>query len=240
MADTPIVYHLDSLYRQAFPDVASKVLTKLDGVRDLGMSKLDQALGDGFQLGGDTGRPAPQLDFKGIDTTIIVQGDEMSYLGTPIFQPVTFMGGMYQQFGTGRQQGEVVDAAYAGWMLPATTTVEFKRSKEITKSHPSTGIGTTKELWQIEDWEITIRGLILDGQPNYFPEGQLRQLLSYEKIVDAIDVQGAMFNYLGIRRLVIESLSIGQVAGKPNVIPFQMQCVSDEPLELFILSNSIK
>lgn len=239
MAENPIVYHLNSLYRSAFPDLASKVLVKLDGSRDLGLRQLDNALGDGFKPGYGGERSELALGWEGIDTTVIVQGEALSYLGTPIFQPVSFLGGTYQQFGTGRQQGNVVDAVYAGWTLPPTTTVEFKRSKDITKSHPSTGIGTTKELWQIDDWDITIRGLILDGQPNYFPEGQLRQLMSYEKIVDAIDVQGAMFNYLGIRRLVIESLSIGQVAGKPNVTPFQMQCVSDEPLELFILSNQL-
>ena len=239
MAEANVSYHIDSLYRQAFPDAASKVLTRLDGVRDLGLRKLDEALGNGYKVETEARPTDRALDFSGIEGTVLVQGDELSYLGTPIFQPITFLGGVYQVLGSGTQQGQVLDASYVGWQLPATTTAEFKRSKVITKSRPSTASGTTKELWAFDDWDVTIRGLILDGQPNYFPVGQLRQLLSYEKVVEAIDVVGDMFTYLGIKRLVVESLSIGRVAGSPNVIPFQMSCVSDEPLELSILSNSL-
>jgi hypothetical protein len=234
-------FDLDSLYRLAFPDLASKVLTRLDGVRDVALRKLDEkVLGNGFQIGADVDRPEPKLNFNGIKAVHLVQGEEFSDYGTPIFQPVTFLGGVYQVLGTGAEQGQVVDDNYVGWRLPATTLAEFKRSKEITKSRPSTANGTTKELWAFSDWNITIRGLILDSQPNYFPEGQLRQLLRWERVVDAIDVSGDMFTYLGIRRLVIEDLSLGRVAGSPNVIPFQMQCVSDEPLELSILTNAIQ
>jgi hypothetical protein len=232
-------FNVQSLYRSAFPDLASKALVRADGARDLGLRQLDAALGDGFRPGYGGQRSELALDFEGIDTKLIVQGDAMSYLGTPIFQPITFLGGVYQQLGTGPQAGQVVDAPYVGWALPATTTAEFARAKEITKSRPSTATGTTKEMWAFDDWDITIRGLILDGQPNYFPQAVLRELLSWEKIVDSIDVSGDMFTYLGIKRLIIEKVSIGKVAGSPNVVPFQLSCASDEPLELSILSNSI-
>jgi hypothetical protein len=222
MAD--IVYSIDNLYRQAFPDLASKPLAKLEGTRDVGMAKLDEALGNGFKLG---------------KVQTIVQGDELSYLGTPIFQPITFLGGMYPQLGTGADAGKLVELPYVGWVLPATTTAEFTRAKDITKSAPNGAFGSTKEVWAFGDWDITIRGLILDGQPNFFPKAQLRELASWEKVVDAIDVTGDMFTYLGIKRLVIESINIGRVNGMPNVIPFQMQCVSDEPLELAIQSNQL-
>lgn len=239
--ESQLHFNIDSLYRLAFPDLASKVLTRVDGARDLAVRKLDEkVLGQGVQIDTSSKRPEPKLDFKGIKTQLIIQGDEFSDYGTPIFQPITFLGGVYQVLGTGTAAGQVVDDEYAGWRLPATATAEFKRSKEITKSKPSTANGTTKELWAFSDWSITIRGLILDSQPNYFPEGQLRQLLRWERIVDAIDVAGDMFTYLGIHRLVIEDLSVGRVAGSPNVIPFQMQCVSDEPLELSILTNAIQ
>lgn len=238
--ESQVHFNIDSLYRLAFPDLASKVLTRLDGVRDVALGKLDEkVLGQGVQVDLHPARPEPKLDFKGINAQLLIQGEEFSDYGTPIFQPITFLGGVYQVLGTGTAAGQVVDDEYAGWRLPATATAEFKRSKEITKSKPSTANGTTKELWAFSDWSITIRGLILDSQPNYFPEGQLRQLLRWERIVDAIDVAGDMFTYLGIHRLVIEDLSVGRVAGSPNVIPFQMQCVSDEPLELSIISNNL-
>lgn len=229
-------YHLSDLYRQAFPDLASKPLVKLEGVKDLALAKLDTALGDGYKVP-TQGAPKAQLDYRGIEGKVIVQGDELSYLGTPIFQPITFLGGVYKQLGTGAQQGQVVQATYAGWTLPATATAEFKRGKEITKTSPNGASGSTKELWAFSDWDITIRGLLLDGQPGFFPAGQLREMLGWEKVADSIEVSGEMFGFLGIKRLVIEDFNLGKVAGMPNVIPFQMQCVSDEDLILSIKNN---
>jgi hypothetical protein len=255
MEETKVNYNVGNLYQVAFPDLASRAIgrlangavTELDGARDLGLRKGEEALdsihpalGNAYHV--DTQRrPGPVLDFQGINAVHLVQGEELSVLGTPIFQPVTFLGGKLLTLGAGNQQGQVVEDDFVSWRLPATTTAEFKRSKVITKSHPSTANGTTKELWAFDDWDVTIRGLILDAQPDYFPTGELRQLLRWEKVVDSVEVAGDMFTYLGIRRLVIESLSIGRVAGQPNTIPFQMSCVSDEPLELSVLTlNAMK
>ena len=234
-----VTYQLDSLYRQAFPDLASKVIGRLDGVRDLALDKLDTALGNGFKVPPQptASEAEPKLNFKGINAVALVQGDERSYLGTPIFQPITFEGGEYRRLGMGEQQGQVVKTTYNGWQLPPTATAEFKRAKSITTTSPNGATGSTKELWAFQDWSITIRGLILDGQPNFFPAGQLRALLGWEKIADSIEVRGEMFGYLGIKRLVIMDCNIGKVAGMPNVIPFQLQCVSDEDLILSIKNN---
>jgi len=241
MSEANLSYHIDSLYRLAFPDLASKVFARMDGARDVGLRKLDEkVLGNGFQVVADVERPEPKLDFKGISVKHLVQGEEFSDYGTPIFQPIAFLGGIYQVLGTGKEQGQVVDDNYAGWRLPATTTAEFKRSKEITKSRPSTANGTTKESTSLSDWNITIRGLILDSRPNYFPEDQLRELVRWERVADSIDVAGSMLNYFGIHRLIIEDLSIGRIAGSPNVIPFQMQCVSDQLKEQEIDWNSLQ
>ena len=46
-----------------------------------------------------------------------------------------------------------------------------------------------------------------------------------------------MFGHLGIKRLVIDDFSLGKVAGMPNVVPFQLQCSSDEDLILSIKNN---
>lgn len=237
MADSNLVYHVDSLYRLAFPDLASKVLTRLDGARDLVAGKV---LGNGYHVPTEDSQPAPQLDFSGINVKALVQGDELSYLGTPIFQPITFLGGQYQQLGIGAKAGQVVMDDYVSWRLPETATAEFRRAKEVEKSRPNAAFGSTKEMWAFNDWEVTIRGFIIDSQPNFFPQGQLREMLRWEKIADSIEVAGDMLTYTGITRLLIESFSISKMAGMPNVIPFQMACVSDEPLELSILSNTLK
>lgn len=225
-------FNIDSLYRLAFPDLASKVLGRLDGVRDVVLEKGDQLLGNGFHVPTSAESHLPRLDFSGIPGAVIIQGEERSYLGTPIFQPIRFMAGNYQLLGTGARAGQVIAADYDEWRLPATATAEFRRTKAITKTKPNGAKSSTKEMWAFDDWDITIRGILLHPKPNVFPEADLRELARWELVADSIQVAGEMFAYLGIKRLVIESLNIGKVTGMPNMVPFQMSCVSDEDLPI--------
>lgn len=232
MAD--VSFHLDTLYRQAFPSLASKPLAKLEGARDLGMSRLDQALGNGYQV--PTAEQAPAtLNFDSIPAVRVEPRQVMSYLGTPIFQPIYFVGGSYQMLGTGARQGQVVQATLDTWMLPASATAEFNRPKQIAKSKPNGGYGSTKEMWAFDDWEVTIRGFLL--QRDAFPEDELKQLLRWEQVADSVAVDGDMFCLLGISRLVIERVNIGRIVGMPHLVPFQLQCSSDEALEISLQSN---
>ncbi len=236
-----LTYRLDTLYREAFPDLAQRQLGRLDGLRDAGLDAVERGLGNGFEVGdGKPARTADILDFKGIGT-VAIQDNAKNLLGLPVFQPIYFKGGRLPVLGSGREAGQVVLDDYAGWQLPDTATAEIKRSKAITKSSPNGAASSVKELWAFEDWDITIRGLLLDlkGRPNHFPADQLTMLHRWEQVVDAIAVEGGLFGYLGIRRLVIESMSLGRVAGMPNVIPFQLQCVSDEELEVTLLENQL-
>ncbi|WP_035560948.1 DUF6046 domain-containing protein [Hymenobacter sp. IS2118] len=232
-------YDLNNLYRQAFPDLASRVLTRLDGVRDVALGQLDTALGDAFRIPMEAPSPA-QLNFAGIEAKLVVQGDVPSWYGSPVFQAITFRRGTYNFLGTGLKQGQVLTKPMGDWLLPHSATAEFRQAKNLTKSSPSGSVGTVKEMWSLEDWDITIRGLILHRLPNVFPEEQVRALLEWSRLADSIRVSGEMFGLLGIDRLVIENLNLGKVAGMPNVVPFQMQCSSDEAVELAILSNRIR
>lgn len=224
MAD--LTFSIDTLYRQAFPDLASRPLAQLEGARDLAGAKLDLATGN-----------APKVDFGGVQAVKITQGTEMSYLGTPIFQPIRFLEGDYQVFGTGAQEGQMVKARYGTLRLPATSTAEFGRAHQIMKTAPSGADGTTKELWAFTDWDVTIRGLILHTDPHTFPADEVLFMRRWEEVADAIEVSGEMFELLGIKRLAIEKINFGRVAGMPNVVPFQIEASSDKPLEISLLNG---
>jgi hypothetical protein len=234
MAETTFL--IDNLYRQAFPSIGNAPVVALDGVRDLAGQQFDALTGNSFKPG-TTDRTSPPVSFGGIQAVKIQQGDELSYLGTPIFQPIRFLAGNYQVFGSGADNGKVVTARYETWRLPATTTVEFNRPHQITKSAPASSNGTTKELWAFGDWDVTIRGLILHPDPCRFPKDELAELMRWEQIADGIDVTGQMFRLLGIKRLAIDRISLSRVNGMPNVIPFQIEASSDEPLEISLLSE---
>ncbi|MFD2787939.1 DUF6046 domain-containing protein [Hymenobacter rubripertinctus] len=231
-----VTFQIDNLYRQAFPNLASKPLAKLEGVRDLAIDRLDRALGNGYQPSLAEQAPAA-LDFGGVQALALKQGSEMSYLGTPIFQPMFFVEGTYQMLGTGSRQGQVVEAPFDRWRLPASATAEFNRPKEISKSKPNAAFGTTKEMWAFGDWDVTIRGFLLHPDVNTYPEEELLRLLRWEQVADSIGVDGEMFNFLGISRLVIERINLGRINGMPNLVPFQLQCSSDEALEISLQNN---
>ncbi len=82
---------------------------------------------------------------------------------------------------------------------------------------------------------MTIRGLLLvesAGGAHAFPEDELRELLRWERLADSVEVSGELFELLGIKRVCIEKINLGRIANMPNLLPFQLQCCSDESLEI--------
>lgn len=198
----------------AFPSIASKPIYKIEGDSNQG----DPLAGQPFSVGELPSLPADQL---------------MSHLGTPVMFPITFKGGLYDFYNSGK----IEQRSLPDFMLPFTAIAEFNRSKDLTKTMPNGQNGSVKELWAFSDWEILIRGLILPENPDEFPTDIMETLYAYERAADSIEVIGTMFNQYDINRLVIERMSIAQVKGKPNVIPFQLNCSSDEDLENIITRN---
>lgn len=225
-------YTIENLYFKAFPSLANMALMKIDGLEDKlvgaaekGISKLDK----GNRLG---------LTFRDVKAIETNEGDPISYLGTPVFMPMKFKGGTYIV----NDNGKLVERdGFDDVWLPATTTAEFRRSKNIVESNPSNQKGSVKEQWSTGDWDITVRGLILtegdrqlNDHPWIFPEEKLKALLKYESVFDSIEVEGGLFGpeYFNIKRLVIRDGRFAQVSGKPYTIPFQFSCSSDENFEI--------
>ncbi|KAB8153424.1 hypothetical protein EZY14_009330 [Kordia sp. TARA_039_SRF] len=157
----------------------------------------------------------------------------LSYLGTPIIHPITFKAGVYQYFDP---QGKVVDEQLQDFELPATTLVNFRRAKTQTKVKVNAGDGTNKERSGFTDWNIDIRGLCLKDPSHpqaQDPYEQLEKILSFEKLMSAIKVDGFLFEIRDIYNITIDDISTPQVKGAPGVVPFQLRCSSDKPFELF-------
>lgn len=229
-------YQVEKLYGALFPSVIQQGLFKLEGVQDLGIAKAEKLLGLGYKLEQNENKEL-KLDFTGVKVAKIDEGNIMSYLGTPIFMPVWFKGGKYPVIVNGEQQLR----DFKTLRLPATTTVSFSRNKDIAKTAPSGGTGTVKELFAFSDWDITIQGIIItegnrEGQnASIFPEEELNELKKYEEVADSIEVFGGLFEAFNINRVAVERAVLGNTqGGKPNVIPFQFRCTSDEPVELII------
>ena len=164
----------------------------------------------------------------------VAEVHRLSYLGTPIIYPVIFKGQKYRYY---QDNGELDTIQLADFELPAVTLSSFSRKKNVSKTELTGGYGTVKEMYGFGDWQITIQGVCLRDPSHPTAKTameQHNQILAFEKVAEAIPVTGELYNEKGIDALVIESIKIGQLAGKPGVIPFTLNCIQDTPKELLV------
>jgi hypothetical protein len=175
------------------------------------------------------------FNYAGVE---VVKGLEyaskMSSLGTPMIVPIKFKGKGYSVF---NDFGEIVTDTFEDFELPATTLVNLRRAKTISKTKASAAKGTIKELFGFDDWRIDIRGFCLADSSHAVAKtarAQKIKLNEFDAIVDSIEVVSELFTDFDISHLVIEELQFHQLKGKPGVIPFYLKCSSDEPYDLFL------
>jgi hypothetical protein len=158
----------------------------------------------------------------------------LSELGTPVFGVIRFGGGVYNRYS--RRTGNIEQAKYGGYTLPWSCLVDFSRESNVVTTEMLGGNGTVKELYGLGDWNISIRGIAVNGGNKYGDNAhaQIKHLIDWADICDAIEVEGAVFSGKGIYRMVIKKIDIQPLQARYNVIPFQIEAVSDEALELVL------
>lgn len=153
-----------------------------------------------------------------------------SWMGTPIWMPLTLKGKTYKNFDS--QTGELKDVEYADFVMPPTILIDFTRAKNIVKTQVSGGIGSVKELYSFDDWQINIRGFLLDDKGGSTAKEKSNTLLNWERIAGSISIVCDLFNDRFIADMVISSLTTKQVEGRPNVVEFNISAESDTAYEL--------
>lgn len=119
--------------------------------------------------------------------------------------------------------------------VPLATIADFSRSKDIVRTKMAGAFGTVKELYSFGDWHIKIRGLLFDENKVGRTAVELRRkLLAFERFADSIPVSGWLFKQYEVNRIVINSISFKSIEGRPWVIPFELDCDSDNEVDLII------
>lgn len=155
-----------------------------------------------------------------------------TWLGTLLVGAITFKGNSYQQY---NELGALVPVDVATFRLPSATIVQFRRAKNVIKTKANAALGTVKELYGFDDWQIDIMGRCIDdsGHPQAKSrKEQLARLFAFDKLASAITVLGAEFEARDISAIVIESMETQQPKGKEHITDFRLRCVSDNPFEL--------
>lgn len=181
------------------------------------------------------GSQRQELNYSGVQVISQADAEQYSWLGTPIVFPVLFKSGIYKIYNA---DGKLVDREFKEFQLPAATIVEFSRAKNITRTDVLGNNGTVKEIYGFDDWQIRMRGVCLP-EPNRSSQEQKESLLQWEQVAAAVEIDGALFDEKSINSIAITEINFSQIQAKPEVIPFEIIAVSDEPIE-FLLSQKAR
>lgn len=156
-----------------------------------------------------------------------------SALGTPVVNAILFKGGKYLQYD---QKGNLSTQSIGNFLLPATSIVDFTRKKTITKTPTLGGQGTVKEIYAIEEWEITITGTCLSDSCRTEHQSAYDQQLAleaYNRVAGNVNVAGGkLFLDKDIHAITIEDVTFKTKPGHPDEVDFTIKATSDNPIEL--------
>lgn len=118
--------------------------------------------------------------------------------------------------------------------LPVDPVVGFS-SKNIIKRRyvaKKKTRGSVKEWWSMDDWEITITGVIIEDDAELRNE-YLRKLRELCEVPCSIPVVCEVLNEMDIHYLAIESYEFPHTAGEENQA-FVFKCYSDDTYDLLV------
>jgi hypothetical protein len=161
------------------------------------------------------------------------ESEIISSFGTPVLGDITFEASTYNTYN--KYTGAIEKARYGAYTLPYSCIVDFSRKNNLITTPVLGGNGMVKEIYGIGDWDITIRGIAFNNDKvGNSAHEQIKHLIAWSDLCDSIEVGGSVFLSKGIDRIVIKSIDIQPIEAKWNVIPFIIQAISDEPIELTI------
>nr|DAN50691.1 MAG TPA: hypothetical protein [Caudoviricetes sp.] len=171
--------------------------------------------------------PAHTAEYGSIRTVGREEAMRLSKLGTPIVFPMKFTAGSYKFYD---YQSKIVEKHLSDFWLPPATMVDFSRVKNISRTDVIGGNGTVKEIYGFDDWQIRIRTVCHNDELS--SREYEKRLIEWSEVIQSISVEGDLFGWKNIHNLVIESIDIRSLEGTPNIIPIELNCISDEPFEL--------
>ncbi len=158
----------------------------------------------------------------------------ISALGTPIFDDITFPGGIYVVKDTsGKDIGEV---NYSELSI-ISGQVAVSSVKNIIETPIAGRNGTIKEYVSTGDYSISISGKITEAL-NLFPADYLDNFVEIMNISETIPVESKFLNeFFNIQSVIIKKFNVSTVAGSMNEVDISIEMVSDVEINLndFIL-----
>lgn len=130
--------------------------------------------------------------------------------------------------------GELFDIKLAKILMPLASLISFSRPKKITEENG------TIEISQMDKWSINIQGIIINDKYNAYGyqtvKEQQEAIQEFHEVAGAIGVEGPIFSNRRISRIVTKDLKFDPIQGKPGMVQYSIEAVSDED---FLLIENI-
>jgi hypothetical protein len=180
-------------------------------------------------------------------TPVVGDGDsftdrkEYSEVGSPYYASDAFNREYFMPVTLSFPGGNGTEDTLQSWNLPHPI-VSISSRKTIIETPLVERRGTVKELINIEDYEIAIKGFII-GQTHEFPEkdvSRLRRLYEYNIPLSiqcpVTDIFLLRPDRSGSDQVVIKELKFPSLGGIKNVRPYELHLVSDAPFSLISIT----
>ena len=186
------------------------------------------------QILGSFGLQALKTKFYGIEDP---GGDTpvAESFGNPVFSNIDFIG--TDDDGKNQKTYTSLEGEQVPFPTLVINTVLFSvnQSKNIVKTPIQGRNGTVKEYISDGDYDISIRGVIVSENANEYPKDEVRKLIEILRVQDSFSIASRYLNEVfDITDIVIESYSLPQSEGYHNVQAFEINAVSDEPIEITV------
>ena len=125
---------------------------------------------------------------------------------------------------------EGTNEIFEGYEFPREMIVEAVFPKKVEETEIVGRGGTVEELMTLGDWQITLRGLIINYESKAYPEQQVRELNRICQLRDTeLPVEGTYLNILGITHLSIHKFNPVTAVGYSHIQKFEIDCRSKIP-----------
>jgi len=111
-----------------------------------------------------------------------------------------------------------VSIGYRGnmWVLPREPLVSVRGRNIITRRNiaKKTGVGSVKELWSTDDYEVILTGTLVDGEvTDELPSQMISRLNALYQAKKSVIIECALLEAVGVALLAIESIEFPPTKG---------------------------
>ncbi len=168
------------------------------------------------------------------------QADEsnfVSQLGTPVYSNLEFL----KTSGTSADNSQAVGEQRGNSQVLLridTVLMVVTQTKEIIRTAIQGRNGTVKEYISDGDFYINIQGAIMSNYPLVYPKEDVELFIEIMGLKKAIPIASMFLDMFSIQNMVVENYSIAEKLGSRNEVPFQINALSDYPIEFKLNATS--